>query len=61
MYESGEFFGRMLQFTVERGKDRGTVLVLHKRRDGSFLASKHKDGPHKQVWKEEDLVPQDGP
>ena len=47
----------MLEFTVERSTDCGMVLVPHKRRDGSFLASKHKNGPHKQVGKEEDLVP----
>ena len=47
----------MLEFTVERGTDCGMVLVSHKRRDGSFLASKHKNGPHKRIGKEEDLVP----
>ena len=46
-----------LEFTVQRGNDRGVVLVPHKCKDGSYLASMHKDGPHKHVWKEEDLVP----
>jgi hypothetical protein len=46
----------VLEFTVQRGSYAGTISVPHKRRDRSFLVSRHKDGPHKQVWDEGELV-----
>ena len=45
----------VLQYTVKRGADRGLVLIPHRRRDGKFLASKHKFGPHALASNEEEL------
>ncbi len=45
----------MLKYTVKRGMDIGLVLIPHRHRNGKFLASKHKFGPHAWASNEEEL------
>jgi len=45
-----------ITYIVQKGKEAGVLLVPHRFRDGSFLASKCKQGPHFRVHSTEELV-----
>jgi hypothetical protein len=45
-----------ITYVVQKGKEAGVLLVPHRFRDGSFLASKCKQGPHFRVHSTEELV-----
>jgi hypothetical protein len=45
-----------ITYVVQKGKEAGVLLVPHRYRDGKFLASKCKQGPHFRVGSTEELL-----
>ena len=45
-----------ITYLVQKGKEAGVLLVPHRYRDGKFLASKCKQGPHFRVDSTEELL-----
>ena len=45
-----------ITYVVQKGKEAGVMLVPHRYRDGKFLASKNKQGPHFRVDSTEELI-----
>jgi hypothetical protein len=45
-----------ITYVVQKGKEAGVLLVPHRYRDGKFLASKRKQGPHFRVGSTEELL-----
>ena len=45
-----------ITYIVQKGKEAGVLLVPHRFRDGSFLASERRQGPHFRVHTTEELV-----
>ena len=45
-----------ITYVVQKGKEAGVMLVPHRYRDGKFLASKCKQGPHFRVDSTEELL-----
>ena len=43
-------------YVVQKGKEAGVMLVPHRYRDGKYLASKCKQGPHLRVGSTEELL-----
>jgi hypothetical protein len=43
-------------YVVQKGKEAGVMLVPHRYRDGTYLASKCKQGPHLRVESTEELL-----
>ena len=43
-------------YVVQKGKEAGVLLVPHRYRDGKYLASKCKQGPHFRVESPEELL-----
>lgn len=43
-------------YVVQKGKEAGVMLVPHRYRDGKYLASKCKQGPHFRVGSTEELL-----
>jgi hypothetical protein len=43
-------------YVVQKGKEAGAMLVPHRYRDGKYLASKCKQGPHLRVGSTEELL-----
>ena len=43
-------------YVVQKGKEAGAMLVPHRYRDGKYLASKCKQGPHLRVESTEELL-----
>jgi hypothetical protein len=45
-----------ITYLVQKGKEAGVLLVPHRYRDGKFVASKCKQGPHFRVASTEELL-----
>jgi hypothetical protein len=45
-----------ITYVVQKGKEAGVMLVPHRYRDGTYLASKCKQGPHFRVDSPEELI-----
>jgi hypothetical protein len=45
-----------ITYLVQKGKEAGVMLVPHRYRDGKYLASKCKQGPHLRVESTEELL-----
>jgi hypothetical protein len=45
-----------ITYVVQKGKEAGVLLVPHRYRDGKFLVSKRKQGPHFRVGTTEELL-----
>jgi hypothetical protein len=45
-----------ITYIVQKGKEAGVLLVPHRYRDGNFLVSKCKQGPHFRVGTTEELL-----
>jgi hypothetical protein len=45
-----------ITYVVQKGKEAGALLVPHRYRDGKYLASKCKQGPHIRVGSTEELL-----
>lgn len=45
-----------ITYVVQKGKEAGVMLVPHRYRDGKYLASKCKQGPHFRVDSAEELI-----
>ena len=45
-----------ITYIVQKGKEAGVLLAPHRFRDGSFLASERRQGPHFRVHTTEELV-----
>jgi hypothetical protein len=43
-------------YVVQKGKEAGAMLVPHRYRDGKYIASKCKQGPHLRVGSTEELL-----
>jgi hypothetical protein len=45
-----------ITYLVQRGKEAGVFLVPHRYRDGTFMVSECKRGPHYRVGTTEELL-----
>ena len=45
-----------ITYVVQKGKEAGVMLVPHRYRNGTYLASKCKRGPHFRVGSTEELI-----
>ena len=45
-----------ITYVVQKGSEAGVMLVPHRYRDGKYLASKCKQGPHFRVGSTEELL-----
>ena len=45
-----------ITYVVQRGKEAGVFLVPHRYRDGKFLVSECRQGPHYRVGSTEELL-----
>jgi hypothetical protein len=45
-----------ITYVVQKGKEAGVMLVPHRYRNGTYLASKCKQGPHFRVDSTEELI-----
>src|SRR4029077_3040600 len=45
-----------ITYVVQKGKEAGVMLVPHRYRDGKYLASKCRQGPHFRVESTEELL-----
>jgi hypothetical protein len=45
-----------ITYVVQKGKEAGVMLVPHRYRDGKYLASERKGGPHFRVESPEELL-----
>ena len=45
-----------ITYVVQKGKEAGVMLVPHRYRNGTYLASKCKEGPHFRVDSTEELI-----
>ena len=45
-----------ITYVVQRGKEAGVMLVPHRYRDGKFIVSECRQGPHYRVGTTEELL-----